>query len=114
MVAPPICESKLVSMQNVYPSASTVVSSDLDSSRAKDNLGPRQPPGAKKTRMVLFSFVAKKASSSFLAFSDNLIILFSSNYVVVQTKVLSLNLLFCLSVYLLPSLIKKILCLFIG
>ena len=91
MVAPPICESKLVSMQNVYPSASTVVSSDLDSSRAKDNLGPRQPPRAKKTRMVLFSFVAKKASSSFLAFSDNLIILFSSNALCVNVCIIKIG-----------------------
>ena len=61
-------------MQKSNPSTSIVVSSDLDSSRAKDNFGPRQPPGAKNTRIVLFSLSAKKASSSFFAFSVNLII----------------------------------------
>lgn len=79
-VAPPIWLRRLVSMQKEYPSTSTVVSSDLDSSRAKDNLGPLQPPGAKNTRIVLFSLSAKKASSSFFAFSVNLIICSSNAF----------------------------------
>ena len=41
--------------------------------------------------MVLFSFVAKKASSSFLAFSDNLIILFSSNALCVNVCIIKIG-----------------------
>lgn len=74
-------------MQKENPSTSKVVSSDLDSSRAKDNLGPRQPPGAKNTRIVDFSLSAKKASNSFFALAVNFIIPSSNAYSVVYFKI---------------------------
>ena len=67
--------SNVLSIQKEKSSTSITLSSALDSSRANDNFGPRQPPGARNTRMVDFGLSLKKDSNSLRAPSVSLIII---------------------------------------